>query len=126
MVVATKFGFGMRGEDISTRHSRLLNENHLVRFMNEMLVFIICSLLIIKNEKRKNRNRFFIRVSDETLSLALTHSQVWWKTQGYIVLGSKCLCVGRFKRNVLSHIQKESIVCYPKHEEVNIDSTSDG
>lgn len=81
MVVTTKFGFGSRlckGNVLTTFTFVVLNWNHLIRFVNRIIVYVICFLLITKCLKGKEKvpNKFFITVLDKIAGLASTNPQV--------------------------------------------------
>lgn len=52
----------------------------------------------------------FIRVSDETLNLALTYLQVRWRTQGYIVLDRKYFLLVGFSESYFVTIEGKTLL----------------
>lgn len=53
---------------------------------------------------KMTKNKFFIRVLDETLNLGPTYPPVQWGTQSHIVLSRKELCVVDFSELCLGSI----------------------
>ena len=47
-------------------------------------------------KEKKGLQKVFISDPDKITGLAPTYLCVWWRTQGYVVLGRKCLFVGRY------------------------------
>lgn len=105
MIVATKLGPGVdyaRGTHYHPSHPLYSTGTVqlVLRTSVSLIVFAFLEFRKFEIKIKKTKNKFFIRVADETLNLAPMYLQVRWRIQGYVVLGRKYFVVVQFQRKL--------------------------